>query len=93
MRADSSGNDATAPIRTALLPTPQLLRLPQVQQHIVQQQLIARFLLAQSSDEAEHVKLVGRVFALFHVVSMGVIADAVCQAWLTAFVGEYRRDL
>ena len=65
----------------------------QVQQHIVQQQLVAWNLLAQSSDEVEHVKLVSRVLALFHVESMGAMVGAVCQARPAAFVGEYRQDL
>ena len=55
------------------------LRLPQVQQHIVEQHLITRLLVAQASDEGEHIKLVGRVLA-FDVESMGVVVGAVCPA-------------
>jgi hypothetical protein len=44
---------------------------------VIWQQLIARLLLAQSSDEAEHVKLVSCALALFHVESMGVVVRVI----------------
>jgi hypothetical protein len=53
---------------------------PQKHQHIVQQHLIARLLIAQSRDEAEHVKLISGVFGLFgvHGVSMAAMVSVVC---------------
>jgi hypothetical protein len=48
-----------------------------------------RLPLAQSSDEAEHVKFVCCVLAHdLHAVSMDVVVGVACQPWLIVFVGQ-----
>jgi hypothetical protein len=66
----------------------------QVQQHALQQQLITRLLIAQSGDEAEHVKLVSRVLAFFgdHGQSMGVMMGVVCRRRTTGFARDEQKS-
>jgi hypothetical protein len=76
-----------------LLLAPHFLRLPQLHQHVFQQHLITWLLIAQARYATEHEQFIFLAFFGVHVESMGVMLDAFCQAWLTAFVGEARQDL
>jgi hypothetical protein len=79
---DSSDNDATALIGAVLPLSPRFLRLPQEQQHIVQQQLVTRLLIAQDRNTAEHEEFVVVLFFDVPVVVGGEPAWATGRGFL-----------